>query len=368
MSPRVVIAHDFLTQRGGAERVVLAMHRAFPDAAVVTAAYDPDGTYPAFAEVDVRTLPIGRLSLFRNDHRKAFPLLPAAWSSARVDADVVLCSSAGWAHGVRTGAPRLVYCYTPPRWLYRFADVSDDIGRFTRRAAHLVAPAYRAWDRQAARSATRYLGISTEVCRRIRSVYGIEPGLLFPPTTLDVTGPCEPVAGVEPGHVLTVSRLLAYKNVEAIVAAFRRLPGERLVVAGSGPLHERLAASAPANVTFVGAVSDEQLRWLLAQCRLVVAAGFEDFGLTPIEAAAAGRPTVAIRWGGHLDTVDEGVTGVFAAEPTEASLAAAIAEALARPWDGSRLRSHAAEFGVDRFVAALRSEVEAVVRRKERVP
>jgi glycosyltransferase involved in cell wall biosynthesis len=360
MRERVVIAHDFITQRGGAERVVLAMHEAFPDAPIVTSLFEPERTYPAFADLDVRPLPLNRVPLFRRDHRTAFPLLAASWSATRIDADVVVCSSSGWSHGVRTTGAKLVYCYTPARWLYPFVDVADDIRPLVRSLAHRAAPVFRAWDRRAAASADRYLAISTEVRRRIADVYGIEAGLLCPPVVLDQQGEQRPVPGVAPGHVLTVSRLLGYKNLDMVLDAFRRLPDEHLVLVGEGPMRERLAAMAPPNVTMLGAVTDEQLRWLYANCRLLVAAGYEDFGLTALEAATAGRPAVAIRWGGHLDTVVEGVTGILAEAATGADLAAAVRTALDATWDPDVLRAHAASFGQGRFVAALRAEVAAL--------
>jgi glycosyltransferase involved in cell wall biosynthesis len=358
MSPRVVIAHDALVQRGGAERVVLAMHEAFPDAPIVTALYEPARTYPEFAELDIRPLVTNRVALFRADHRKAFPVLAAAWSATHADADVVVCSSAGWSHGIRTNGRKLVYCHTPARWLYPFARVADDIGSFTRAVSHRVAPAFRAWDRRAAGSADRYLANSTVVQQRIAGVYGIEAGLLHPPVTLDSGGATRPVAGLDPGFVLVVSRLLGYKNVGVVIDAARRLPTRQLVVVGSGPMRDRLSADLPPNVTMLGAVTDAQLRWLYDRCRLLVAAGFEDFGLTPLEAAAAGRPTVAIRWGGYFDTVVDGETGLLADEPRVGPLSEAIESALTRPWDEASLRAHAARFGQDSFVAELRAEVD----------
>src|SRR5215212_2416467 len=115
--PRVALVHDYLTQLGGAERVVLEMARAFPEAPLYTSVYAPDRTYPGFRDVDVRTSLLDRVPLFRAHHRAAFPLLAPAFSTMRVDADVVLCSSSGWAHGVRTRAPKIVYCHAVARWL-----------------------------------------------------------------------------------------------------------------------------------------------------------------------------------------------------------------------------------------------------------
>src|SRR5579862_2623768 len=108
---KVALVHDYLTQRGGAERVVLSLTRAFPGTPVYTSLYDPDGTFPEFSEVDVRTLPINRVGLLRSHHRLALPLLAPSFSQLKVKADVVICSSSGWAHGTKVEGAKIVYCY-----------------------------------------------------------------------------------------------------------------------------------------------------------------------------------------------------------------------------------------------------------------
>src|SRR5436190_19462163 len=113
----VALVHDYLTQRGGAERVVLAMMSAFPRAPLYTSLYEPETTYPDFRKADVRPLRINRIGLLRRNHRLALPLLAPAFSSLRVEADIVLCSTSGWAHGVHTGGKPVVYCHAPARWL-----------------------------------------------------------------------------------------------------------------------------------------------------------------------------------------------------------------------------------------------------------
>ena len=145
----------------------------------------------------------------------------------------------------------------------------------------------------------------------------------------------EQVAGLEPGFVLCVSRLLPYKNVDAVVRAFESLPRERLVVAGAGPEEPRLRAIAGRNTTFAGRVTDAGLRWLYANCSLLVAASYEDFGLTPLEAACFGKPTVALRWGGYLDSIGD-ANGIFFDAPVPAEIAAAIRQGLATKWRESR--------------------------------
>jgi glycosyltransferase involved in cell wall biosynthesis len=355
----LAVAHDYLTQRGGAERVVLAMLSAFPDAPVYTSLYEPRTTYPAFRQADVRTLRINRIAAFRRNHRLAFPVLAPAFSALHIDADVVLCSTSGWAHGVRSEGRKIVYCYTPARWLYqpeRYLGNGD--GSWLARAAlATLGPPLRRWDRHAAETAHRYLTSSSAVREQIRAAYGIDAEIVPPPLPLASDGPQQQPDGLEPGYFLCVSRLLPYKNVGAVVEAFERLPKERLAVVGTGPEEDRLRASAPRNVSFLGPVADEELRWLYGNAAGVVAASFEDYGLTPLEGAALGRPAAVLRWGGFLDTVVEGVTGVFFDRPDPADIRAAIDRLRHENWSAEALRTHTAQFSESRFVARLQEIV-----------
>jgi glycosyltransferase involved in cell wall biosynthesis len=355
-TPSVAIVHDYLTQRGGAERVVLALHDAFPDAPVHTSLYDPEGTYPEFAAVPVVVGPLDRIGALRHHHRLALPLLAPSFSSRRIDADVVVCSSSGWAHGVRTEGAKVVYCHAPARWLYQRDAYLDRAGPATRAATAVLTPPLRRWDRRAAASADRYLANSTRTRQLVRDAYGFDAEIVFPPHGAEPDAPQQPVAGLEPGFFLCVSRLLPYKHVGAVVEAFRGRP-ERLVVVGAGPEREALVAGAPANVSFLADVSDASLRWLYAHAAALVAAAFEDFGLTPLEAAAFGTPSIVLRFGGYLDTVVEGETGWFFDAPSPGAVAAALDRFDPDDIAVDRLREHAARFGPDRFAATMRDVV-----------
>ncbi len=351
---RVALVHDYLTQRGGAERVVLSLTRAFPEASLYTSLYDPEGTFPEFDAVEVRTLPIDRITPLRRHHRAALPLLAPSFSHLRIEADVVVCSSSGWAHGTHVEGRKIVYCYTPARWLYQPDRYLRGRGPGVRAVARALQAPLKRWDRLAAASADRYIGISTVVVERIRLAYGREAELVPPPPTLLPDGPSKAIDGLAPGFVLCVSRLLPYKNVDAVVEAFASLPGERLVIAGGGPEEQSLRALAGSNVTFAGRVSDAELRWLYASCRLLVAASHEDFGLTPLEAACFGKPTAALRWGGYLDTIEEGLTGILFDEPSPGEIAAAIRRGLEARWRGLAIAEVAQRFSESRFIARLR--------------
>jgi glycosyltransferase involved in cell wall biosynthesis len=360
----IVLAHDYLTQRGGAERVVLSLARAFPEASLFTSLYDPDGTFPEFGGLDVRTMPINRLAPLRRHHRAALPLLAPSFSRLRISADVVVCSSSGWAHGARVEGRKIVYCHTPARWLYQADRYLRGRARPVHAAAGLLRSRLERWDKRAAASADLYLANSTAVAERIRSIYGLEAEVVPPPPAITPEGPTRAPAGVEPGFVLCVSRLLPYKNVDAIVQAFATLPGERLVVAGTGPQEQALRTAAGANVSLAGGVADAELRWLYANCRALVAASHEDFGLTPLEAAGFGKPTAALRFGGFLDTVEEGRTRVFFEEPTAEAIAAGIRELLTTSWSAEAAVSSAARFSEARFVKRLRDTVAALTERR----
>jgi glycosyltransferase involved in cell wall biosynthesis len=354
----VAIVHDYLTQRGGAERVVLSMMKAFPGAPVHTSFFHPEGTFPQFRSADVRISPLDRVGVLRRNHRLAVPLLAPAFSARRIDADVVLCSSSGWAHGVRTTGRKIVYCYTPARWLYQGDRYIGDGRSLQKSALAVLRPALLRWDQRHARTADRYVTLSSVVRDRIRATYGIDADVLPPPHTVAVDGPVRPCLGVGAGFFLCIARLLPYKNVDAVIGAFEQLPQERLVVVGEGPEGARLARYAGANVSLLGTVDDDELRWLYASCRAVVSASYEDYGLTPVEAAAFGKPAVVLRDGGFLDTVVEEQTGVFFDRPEPCLIAGAVRRLIAGTWPRSFLRAHAAQYDEAHFIRRLRDVVQ----------
>jgi glycosyltransferase involved in cell wall biosynthesis len=363
------LGHDYLTQRGGAERVALVMAEAFADAPMYTTLYDPQRTFPEFSELDLRTSVLNRLQSLRSRHRLALPFLARSISSMRVDADVLLTSSSGWAHGLPTTGRKIVYCHAPARWLYqserylgtnRHESTSVRLRRVPATAAlAMLRSGLVRWDRRAARSAHRYLANSTVTRDAIRRIYGIEAEILPPPPALLPGGPERPLDGVDAGFYLCVARLLPYKNVDTVVQAVLRVPGARLVVVGEGPERGRLEALAASSdrITLAGRVGDDQLSWLYRNCSALIAASYEDYGLSPLEAAAFGKPAIVLHDGGYLDTVVADQTGIFFERADAGDIAAAIEAGTSRTWDADVLRAHAAKFSTAQFQARLQEIV-----------
>lgn len=368
--PTVTIAHDYLTQRGGAERVVLSLMDVFPHAPIVTSLHNPDTTYPEFSDRDVITSPLNRVGLLRNHFRLGLPLFGWAFDHAAVPAgtDVVVASTTAFAHGVKTApdTKKLIYCHSPARFLYLEEDYlggpwwKSPVGW----ALRGLRPALVRWDRMAAASADQYLCNSTIVQRRIKDVYGIEATVVHPPHGLDPSAPQQAVpqlAGWE-GYYLVVSRLMPYKNVDVVLDAFRGLPDERLIVIGRGPLRAQLSASAPDNVRLLEGLSDAQMRWAYAHCRAVIAPSREDYGLTPVEGFSFGKPSLALRAGGYRDTVVEGVTGWFFDEASPEGLRRAVEHLAAHPLDRQPILDHADHFSPESFSQRMRTAVEDLLR------
>lgn len=300
----VAIVHDYLNQRGGAERCVLEMAAIWPEATIYTSLFRPESTFPEFSGRDVRTTPLDRLPVDEG-FRNLFPLYPAAFRSfGRLPHDVVISSSSGWAHGVRSSENSFhaVYCYTPARWLYG----SDHLGASRRQQAlKPVLGAMRRWDRSAARRADLYIAISNVVQRRIRDRYGIDAPVVYPPVDVHRFRPRP-----RGDRLLVVSRLLPYKRVDLVVDAATRA-GIGLDVVGTGPALDDLRRRAGPTVDFHHRLDDADITRLMETCRTFCLPGREDFGITPVEANAAGKPVVAFGGGGALETIEDGKTGVF---------------------------------------------------------
>lgn len=354
----VAIVHDFLIQLGGAERVALQMARIWPTAPFYTSLYRPELTLPEFSELDVRTTILDRAPVDKH-FRSLAPFYPLAFHSLGVlEHELVISSSAGLAHGVRTApdSVHVVYCYAPARWLYE----SDSyLGSARKRV--LLAPmlaSLRRWDQRAARRADAYIGISENVRDRIKLVYGLDSGVVYPPVD---TARFE--ASERGDRLLVVSRLLPYKRVDLAIRAAATL-GLGLDIVGVGPELDSLRELAGPEVTFHGASDDEVVRELIQQCRALCVPGAEDFGIAAIEANAAGKPAVAFGDRGASETMIDGVTGVLYWEQTVSALAEAIRRTDELAADPAEIAESAERFSVEAFRVNLTNELDRILDRR----
>ncbi len=345
---RVAFVHDYLTQFGGAERVLLEMQRLYPQAPVYTSLYDADAFDGAFAGIEVRTSFLQRLPGAQRAFRALVPLYPRAFESLDLRGfDLVISSTTSFAKGVRVPPGCLHVCYinTPTRFLWYPQEYALELTpSLARPALALAQPWLRRWDWEAAQRPHRLVANSHNVAERIQQTYGRASDVLHCPA--DVSGFDEPVQAGD--YFLVMSRLLPYKRVQLAIEACERIQA-RLIVAGAGPDEHRLRAIAGRNVEFAGYVSDAQRRALIAGALALIVPGVEDFGLVPLEAAAAGRPTVAFAAGGALETVVEGETGLFFREPDARSLAQALQALSQEHFDSERMRAHARAYAPDVF-------------------
>lgn len=346
----VVLVHDYLGQFGGAERVVEEFCKIYPQAALYTSYYSPDMTYESFRDVDVRTTFLQHAPRIASHYRWYLPAYPLAFSSLKLpECDVVLSSSSAFAKGVRTpkGAVHVCYCHTPMRFAWDLLSYVQYDEAITNHHVRVLAPAMallRKWDVSNTHKVDLLVANSCNVAARIKRFYGREAVVVHPPVDLD-----QFYTSDEPqDFYLVVSRLLAYKRVDLAVDACTRT-GRKLLVVGDGPDRERLENIAGPSVSFLGYVEQERLNELLSTCRALLFCGEEDFGITPLEAMASGRPVVALGKGGALETVVEGVTGAFFSESTSESLVAALDAFESASFSPGACVARAREFGPDVF-------------------
>ena len=355
---RIAIAHDYLIQFGGAERVLLALMDAFPNAPVYTLLYDREGMPIRIDESRIRTSWLQKLPGARRHHRY-FPLLmPLAVEQLDFSGyDVVISDTHSFTKGIITGPETLhiSYCFTPTRYVW------DDCHRYVREFSRLaffkrLAPVgisyLRMWDYYASQRVNHYLTLSQVVAQRIQKYYRRPAEVLPPPVDVDRYTPGKD----NDGYYLVVSRLVPYKRVDLAIDACERI-GRTLLVVGTGPEYELLKQRAGKNTVFLGFVDDQDLPELYGKAKALLFPQEEDFGITPLEAAAAGKPTIAYGAGGALETIEDGVTGMFFQEQTTEALCRAIQDYEQRSWDPLIIRRHAEKYRREHFLQAIRQKV-----------
>jgi glycosyltransferase involved in cell wall biosynthesis len=342
---RPVVVHDFFVTEGGADHCAIEFARLIPSAEVVTTFFDAERFGDRIDPGRVRTWPLQRLLGATSRFRALLPLYPMWYGRLDVgETPLVVSSSIAFSHAVRShGGLHVSYVYTPMRYAWdldRYLEGSS-LSWSGRIAARTVRPMLRRWDVATSNRPDVVVAISNAVRDRIGRYWGRPVDeVIFPPVDTERITP----SGTDDGFLLVAARLLAYRRIDLAVEAATRL-GRKLVVVGEGPERARLEAAAGPTVTFAGQLERDELIDLFRRCHAYVLPGVEDFGIAPVEAMAAGKPVVAFRDGGALDTVVDGVTGAFFDEQTVDATAAAIERVDALRLDPVAIRGHAEAFG-----------------------
>jgi glycosyltransferase involved in cell wall biosynthesis len=350
---RVAIVHDYLNQSGGAERVVSELHKIFPSAPIYTTIVDRSSLWPTLRDADIRTSWMQRLPGVRRHFKMYLPFFARAIEGFDLGAyDLVISSSSAFAKAAitRPEATHICYCHTPMRFGWDYERYMDRAGHPAAVRAMLppLIRRLREWDRRTAGRPDRYVANSSITADRILRIYG-RPSTIIPPP-VDIARFAPDV--MDEDYFLVVSRLNGYKRVDLAVQAFSGF-GRPLMVVGEGPVRRALEGLADRNVRFVGQLSDEEVARAYARCRALILPGEEDFGITPLEANASGRPVVAFKSGGALDTVVDGETGVFFTEQTVNGLRNAVLKCERIAWRKEGLRAHAERFAPEVFARRL---------------
>lgn len=320
---RIAIAHDSITQLGGAERVLQALHELYPEAPVFTLVYD-QRLKDHFEGWTIVASPLQYLYNFIPKLQYLLPLIPLALKSFNLkDFDLIISSSSGFIKNITVpkGVIHISYCHTPTRflWLEQKEYLKKEVPGFLRPATALYLKWLKAWDFKQAQKVDFFWANSENVKARIRKYYHRESEVLYPWVDLDKFYPNTP----KEEYYLVAGRLQAHKRVDLVIEAFNKL-GKELHVVGTGRDEEHLKNMAKENILFLGRVEDQQLCNEYSSAKAFIFPQEEDFGLMPLEANAAGTPVIAFGKGGALETVLAGKTGVFFKEQTLDSLIEAI--------------------------------------------
>lgn len=322
-APKIALVHDRLNVRGGAERVLEEMAGIYPAAPIYTLLYEPQiFSASPIAQHPVRTAPIDKLPGARGHHRLYIPLMPAAIERFRLDEfDVLVSSSAAFAHGIRTRSDQvhISYIHSPMRYAWhQYRQHVTQLGYGSIFVRVLLAY-LRAWDRKASTRADFLLTNSHWTASKIKEAFGRVSKVIYPPVHTERFNP----AAQRGDYYLTVCRLVPYKRVDLIVKAFNNLKLPLLIV-GEGPEQKKLQRLAGPSVKILPFQTPADLNKLMGAAKAFVYAAEEDFGIAPVEAQAAGSPVIAFGRGGLTETVVDGVTGLFFTQQSEGALIDAV--------------------------------------------
>lgn len=355
----LAIVHEWLTNMGGSERLIINFKELFPEAPIYTTIYNPDNLDDELKNIDVRTSFLQNMRGAKTNHQRFFPLMPMAFESFDLtEYDVILSSSSSCSKGVitRPDTMHVCYCHSPMRygWEFYYEYANNDVkSALKRRFLKYFMNYMRLWDRASSDRVDYFIANSENVARRIWKHYRRESVVIHPSVRAKIFTTSE----VDEEYFLMVSRLVAYKKVDLAIKVFNELKLP-LVIIGDGAERAKLEAMAGSNIKFLGRQPDSVIKEYYAKCRGFVFPGEEDFGITPLEAQASGRPVIAFGKGGALETVVENETGVFFREQTEASMKEAMLRFNSIDFDKNLIRKHAEGFDEEIFKMKIKNYLD----------
>lgn len=358
----VILAHDWLTGMRGGERVLEILCRAFPRAPIYTLLHNPSAVSATINSHHIKTSWLQNVPGIFKYYRNFLPLFPSAIESLRPDrADLVISTSHCVAKGLIAppGARHLCYCFTPMRYAWVFYDEYFGSNPLKKALLTPLLSRLRQWDKESSARVDYFATLSRHVQKRIKDFYDRDAEVVYPPVDLSFWTPDDEV-GAGGDYDLVVSALVPYKRIDLAVKAYTKL-GDPLKIVGTGTESDKLRKMAGTNIEFSGRVPDDRLLELYRHCRALIFPGEEDFGLTPVEAFACGKPVVAYAKGGVLETAVKDLTGIFFEEQNEEALLEAVQKCAARKWDAAAIRKNAERFSEENFINGLKACIEKCI-------
>lgn len=364
---KVALIHDFLRTVGGAEKVLLEFTKLFPDAPIYTLLYEPEKFTGLIDQSRVKTSFLQNLHpRIRNSHKLLLPLYPIAIEKFDLsEYDLVISSSSAFAKGVitRSNTKHICYCHTPMRYIWdSFPSYIENqkINRLLKPFVFLYLNYLRLWDKASSSRVDKFIANSKNVSSRISKYYRNDSIVIHPPVDVNSFQ----VSDQNANYFLIVSRLEPYKRIETAIKAFNLLPNRQLIIIGDGSDMNRLKKMASKNIEFLGHESDEIIKEYFKNCRAFIATAIdEDFGITPVEAMACGKPVLALKSGGYKESVIDGVTGIFYENDTPKDLMNGLIKLLEQEesFNHSKIRKHAENFSTEHFENKLADLLDGII-------
>ncbi len=359
---RVALVHDYLNQYGGAEKVLEAFLEIFPDAPIYTLLSDKKIVDKFFLNKKIKNSFLQKIPFIKKHHRLFPPLMPLAVEKLDLsDYDLVLSDSAAFGKGIitRPDTLHICYCHTPIR--YAWDDSHKYVKEFSMpKIAKLFVPVFmnylRLWDREAAYRVDKFVCNSEFVAQRIKKYYKQDAEVIYPPVNIKDFGVTDLIENNKP-YFLMVGRLLPYKRFDMAIEAFNKLELP-LKIIGNGPEMKKLKKMANWNIEFLGELNNKDLKKYYQGCQALIFPQEEDFGIVALEAMACGRPVIAYRGGGALESVLEGKTGMFFEEQTVGSLVDAIKNFDVSKFNSKIIYQHALKFDKENFKKKIKDFID----------